>query len=111
MIVQTYEPDHYGIQLAAAQDFRAFYRKESAFRRSALYPPFTQIVRIVYSGKDEKQVRAAERDARSLPKTEKMREFGALRQIRLDFVFGCEVYYNRFRMERRAVAGADHDSI
>ena len=59
VIVQTYEPDHYGIQLAAAQDFRAFYRKESAFRRSALYPPFTQIVRIVYSGKDEKQVRAA----------------------------------------------------
>lgn len=59
VIVQTYDPDHYGIQLAAAQDFRAFYRKESAFRRSALYPPFTQIVRIVYSGKDEEQVRAA----------------------------------------------------
>lgn len=59
VIVQTYEPDHYGIQLAAAQDYRAFYRRESAFRRSALYPPFTQIVRIVYSGKDEKAVAAA----------------------------------------------------
>ena len=59
VIVQTYEPDHYGIQLAARQDYRAFYRRESAFRRSALYPPFTQIMRIVYSGKQEAQVRAA----------------------------------------------------
>src|SRR5699024_1409840 len=40
VIVQTYEPEHYGIRLAAAQDFRAFYRRESAYRRSALYPPF-----------------------------------------------------------------------
>ncbi len=63
VIVQTYEPEHYGIQLAAAQDFRAFYHKESAHRRSALYPPFTQIMRIVYSGKDAEKVRkAAEAD-------------------------------------------------
>jgi len=67
VIVQTYDPDHYGIQLAAAQDYRAFYQKESAFRRSALYPPFTEIVRIVYSGKDEKKVReAAERDEEAM---------------------------------------------
>ena len=67
VIVQTYDPDHYGIQLAAAQDYRAFYHKESAFRRSALYPPFTRIVRIVYSGKLEKEVqRAAESDEKAL---------------------------------------------
>ena len=59
VIVQTYDPDHYGVQLAAQQDYRAFYRKESAFRRSALYPPFTQIMRIVYSGKDLEKVQAA----------------------------------------------------
>ena len=67
VIVQTYDPDHYGIQLAAAQDYRAFYRRESAFRRSALYPPFTEIVRIVYSGKDEKAVaQAAQADETKL---------------------------------------------
>jgi len=59
VIVQTYDPDHYGIKLAAQQDYRAFYRRESAFRKSALYPPFTVIVRIVYSGKNEKAVMAA----------------------------------------------------
>ena len=67
VIVQTYDPDHYGIRLAAAQDYRAFYHKESSFRRSALYPPFTRIVRIVYSGKLEKDVQqAAERDEQAL---------------------------------------------
>ena len=67
VIVQTYDPDHYGIQLAAAQDYRAFYQKESAFRRNALYPPFTEIVRIVYSGKNEEDVRrAAEHDEEAM---------------------------------------------
>lgn len=59
VIVQTYDPSHYGIRLAANQDFRAFYRQESAFRKSALYPPYTQIVRIVYSGADEEKVSQA----------------------------------------------------
>ena len=63
VIVQTYDPDHYGIKLAAAQDYRAFYQRESAYRKSALYPPFTQIMRIVYSGKDQDAVqRAAKAD-------------------------------------------------
>lgn len=59
VVVQTYDPDHYGIRLAAAQDYRAFYTRESAYRRAAMYPPFTVIARIVYSGKDEAAVRAA----------------------------------------------------
>lgn len=58
VVVQTYDPDHYGIRLAAAQDYRAFYTRESAYRRSAMYPPFTVIARIVYSGRDEQAVGA-----------------------------------------------------
>ena len=38
VIVQTYDPDHYGIQLAAKQDYRAFYFKEETIRRRGLYP-------------------------------------------------------------------------
>ena len=60
-IVQTYDPDHYAIKLAAAQDYRAFYRRESAFRKSALYPPFTKIARVIYSAKDEDPAREAAR--------------------------------------------------
>ena len=58
VVVQTYDPDHYGIQLAAAQDYRAFYTRESAYRRSAMYPPFTVIARVVYSGRDGEAVKA-----------------------------------------------------
>lgn len=63
VIVQTYEPEHYGIQLAARQDYRAFYHRESAYRRRALYPPFTVIARIVYSAKDPDEARRAAGDA------------------------------------------------
>ena len=59
VVVQTYDPDHYGIKLAAAQDYRAFYHRGSAYRRAALYPPFTVIARIVYSGKDGEKVQKA----------------------------------------------------
>ena len=57
VVVQTYDPDHYGIRCAAAQDYRAFYTRESANRRLALYPPFTVIARVVFSGKDEELVK------------------------------------------------------
>ena len=59
VVVQTYDPDHYAIRLAAAQDYRAFYTRESAARRSALYPPFTVIARVVFSAKAEADAQAA----------------------------------------------------
>jgi primosomal protein N' (replication factor Y) len=61
VIVQTYDPDHYAIRLAAKQDYRAFYNRESKYRRMGLYPPFTVIARIVFTAKALKDaVRAAE---------------------------------------------------
>ena len=59
VIVQTYEPEHYAVKLAARQDYRAFYLRESAYRRKALYPPFTAIARIVFSAKDAARAQAA----------------------------------------------------
>ncbi|MBE5807406.1 MAG: primosomal protein N' [Clostridiales bacterium] len=63
VIVQTYDPDHYSIQLSAKQDYRAFYGMESAYRRKALYPPFTVIARIVYSSRDPMACRNAAEQA------------------------------------------------
>ena len=51
-IIQTYDPEHYAVALAAKQDYRAFYIRESRYRRLALYPPFTTILRIVFSSAD-----------------------------------------------------------
>ena len=47
VIVQTYEPHHYAIRLAALQDYRAFYHEEVKQRRRGLYPPFTVMARLL----------------------------------------------------------------
>jgi len=51
-IVQTYSPDNPLIQLAAHQDYPAFYREEIISRRLHLYPPFCTMAGIGFSGVD-----------------------------------------------------------
>ena len=59
VVIQTYEPEHYAIRCAAAQDYRAFYTRESANRRLTLYPPFTVIARVVFTSKAPDAAKAA----------------------------------------------------
>ncbi|SDK22349.1 primosomal protein N' [Lacicoccus qingdaonensis] len=40
VIFQTYNPEHYAIELAESNDYAAFYEKELAFRRLARYSPY-----------------------------------------------------------------------
>ncbi|MCG6795165.1 primosomal protein N' [Geobacillus sp. YHL] len=40
VIIQTYTPDHYSIELAARHDYRAFYQREMALRKAHGYPPY-----------------------------------------------------------------------
>ena len=47
VLVQTMNPDHYAIDLAASQDYDAFYRRESGFRNALWYPPFTSMASII----------------------------------------------------------------
>ena len=63
VVVQTYDPEHYGIACAAQQDYRAFYTREAASRRLALYPPFTVIARVVFASKDREKAEKAAREA------------------------------------------------
>jgi len=55
VIVQTYNPEHYAIQAAAAHDYRAFYEREIAFRREQDYPPFSHLIRLLYAHSNERQ--------------------------------------------------------
>ncbi len=57
VVVQTYEPDNYVIQSAAAHDYRAFYIEEIRYRRQTGYPPFSSMVRLLYSHYDEGRCR------------------------------------------------------
>ncbi|MED4926036.1 primosomal protein N', partial [Anoxybacillus geothermalis] len=40
VVIQTYTPDHYSIELAARHDYRAFYRREMMLRKAHGYPPY-----------------------------------------------------------------------
>ncbi|MCM1523254.1 MAG: primosomal protein N' [Ruminococcus sp.] len=58
-VIQTFVPEHYVINLAAMQDYPAFYRQEIAMRQAMIYPPFCDICVIGFSGTEEKDVRSA----------------------------------------------------
>lgn len=57
--IQTYAPDHYAIIAAQNHDYEGFFRRELDYRKSAFYPPFSTLIRCLWSGEDEDQVRTA----------------------------------------------------
>ena len=56
VILQTYNPDHFAILSAKEQNFEAFFSKEIDFRKTLGYPPFTRMIAVHISGKDQQQV-------------------------------------------------------
>jgi primosomal protein N' (replication factor Y) len=47
VLVQTINPDHYAVRMAAAHDYESFYEKELQFRRLMHYPPFTAMANLL----------------------------------------------------------------
>jgi primosomal protein N' (replication factor Y) len=47
VVLQTFFPDHYAIQFAAAHDYRGFYEKEIRFRNWMHYPPFSALSNVL----------------------------------------------------------------
>ena len=60
-LIQTAVPDHPVLQLAAAQDYPAFYQQEIMFRKFSLYPPFCSFCVVSFSGAQEMEVFQAAR--------------------------------------------------
>lgn len=58
-LIQTTVPNHPVLQLAAAQDYEAFYREEIAFRKFGLYPPFCAFCVVGFVGAQEGAVAIA----------------------------------------------------
>lgn len=53
VIVQTYNPEHYAIQLAQQHDYDHFYLKEMSLRHDGQYPPYYFIIRLSVSHENE----------------------------------------------------------
>ncbi|WP_313798725.1 primosomal protein N' [Cytobacillus sp.] len=49
VVIQTYTPEHYSVELAGEQDFDRFYEKEMMMRKIHKYPPFYYISLITVS--------------------------------------------------------------
>jgi len=51
-VIQTYQPEHYAIVRAAAQDYRAFYDEEILYRELGGYPPICDILAVLVTSKN-----------------------------------------------------------
>ncbi len=56
VVVQTYTPEHYSIQLAAMQDYQRFYNEEMSMRKLGSYPPFYYLALVTVIHEDLLQV-------------------------------------------------------
>ncbi len=59
VVLQTCLPDHPTIQTASKQDYEAYFAEEIALRRMFGFPPFSHMVKFVFSGPVLEEVQAA----------------------------------------------------
>lgn len=53
VVIQTYNPDHPVISMAAAQDYPSFFAYEIGLRQALNYPPFTNLLKMVFTSAHE----------------------------------------------------------
>ena len=59
VVIQSYHPEHYSIQMAAKQDYEGFYEEEMRYRELMGYPPVSQLLAVLMTGADEEQLELA----------------------------------------------------
>lgn len=55
VFIQTYNPNHIALEAVASHDMPLFYEYEMRVRRELNYPPFSHLLRILFSHEDEKE--------------------------------------------------------
>lgn len=53
VIIQTYNPEHYSLKYAAQNDYLGFYKEDITIRENLNYPPYSNILALNFSGKNE----------------------------------------------------------
>lgn len=53
VVIQTFNPDHYAIVLAQAQDYEGFYQREMYVRHQGDYPPYYYTIQVAVSHPEE----------------------------------------------------------
>ena len=67
VLIQTYSPSNYAIRYAANQNYELFYQREIMYRKQQFSPPYSKLIKLLYSHHDmQKCVDAGERLVESL---------------------------------------------
>lgn len=53
VVLQTYAPRHYVYKFVSNYDYKGFFRKEENIRQTAEFPPFSRIIRVLFSNQSE----------------------------------------------------------
>lgn len=56
VVIQTSQPDHYGLRHVLTHDVKGFYAEELAIRKELNYPPFSRLILIECKGQKEEEV-------------------------------------------------------
>ena len=59
VVIQTYNPEHCSIEMAAAQDYDGFYEAEMDYRMLMGYPPVEQLLAVLMTGPEEEILETA----------------------------------------------------
>lgn len=59
VVIQTYNPQHYGIQYAVKGDYEGFFQKEIAVRKSLLYPPASHMLAVLIEAPKQENAKKA----------------------------------------------------
>lgn len=69
VVIQTYTPGSYPLQAVLAGDYDVFYKEEVEYRRELAYPPFSTIIRMLFSGREPEPVVGLARRAAKIVET------------------------------------------
>lgn len=98
-LVQTYNPDHPSITYATHQDSKGFLEEELKLREELVYPPFSRLVNIKFSGRFESETQRIVKESGKLAR--KMVAKLPMGAIEIIGPSACPIYKirNRFRFQ------------
>ena len=119
VVIQTYQPEHYAIETAAAQNYRSFYDYEMAYRRILHYPPVYELLCVlVTSAKEDNAVKVADALAEAakayVQDAKVASDTKGVRGCETDVIGPAEAYIYRINdIYRRVIyiKSAEHDKL
>ena len=96
VIIQAFNTKHYSIQHALKTDYEGFAMEELSFRRQLNYPPYGRIIRILFMGTVEENVKE-----KATVLTNKLKRFGRERGMTVDILGPVQASISRIKNKFR----------